>query len=310
MVNNTITEIKENNIKHGIKKSTKVCIYDSKIDYYTIHQTKKSLMMISNFFSKQISLALLDNMNLEFDIELNSIQLEKYDDFKSNFIIKSKFLNSFQIIPYFETGIIRFSDNIVPSIINFLFGGKNFVEIAKNRIHELTISEINIMKKMVEIIQSKYSASWKQVCDIDIKFSDFQLVKNVNFKNIIFLSTIFQIRFGNILGFLNLGLPLVLIKTLKDKLTNKYIKNDLIKKKTKSISWPVIHNIEINLDIKLVNFSLLLSRILKLKIGDIISIKIPEDIIAYVDDVPVLVGKYKIYKEKRVFFLKYFFNSK
>ncbi|XBC42877.1 MAG: FliM/FliN family flagellar motor switch protein [Buchnera aphidicola (Kaburagia rhusicola ensigallis)] len=314
MINNVILKVKKDDMSNEIQKIKKTCIYNSNIDYYTMYQTKKSLMMIFDLFSKKVSLALFDIINVECSLELDNIQLERYNECKNNFL-NARFSSYFQIFPSLETGMISLSNNIIPSIIDIVFGGQNIAETFKNDADQLTMSEINIMNKILNIIETIYSFSWKNKYNIDFKFSNFQLIQKTSFKHIfdnneMFLFTIFKLNLGSTLGYLNICFPFSVIKTYKEKLVNTYKKNDVTKKKIDQISLPMLYDMEIHLDIKLVNFSLLLSHILELKIGDIISINTPEDIMAYSYDVPILVGKYKMYKKKHAFFVKDFLNLK
>ncbi|QCI23113.1 hypothetical protein [Buchnera aphidicola] len=311
MKNNIIFKIGKDYIT---KKGNKIAIdfvYNSIIDYYTIHQIEKSLKNFFNFFSKKISLFFLDSMNINLDVKLNNIQLARYNSYKEHFV-NSRFTNSFQFISHVETGIISFSDDILLSIINILFGGSNLTKVVRSNVNTLTISETNIMKKMLDIIEKAYSFSWKNQHSINFNLSDFQLMTKSDFErtiseNNVFLFSLFCMKVGNTVGSFSIGIPFSIIKMFKDKLVNRHVQSNLtIKRKIETMSWPVIYNIKIHLDIKLIGFSLFLSKILTLKIGDIVSIKAPEDVIAYSNNTPVLSGKCKMYKKKYVFFLKSF----
>ncbi|XBC37736.1 MAG: hypothetical protein U0T60_00350 [Buchnera aphidicola (Meitanaphis microgallis)] len=314
MEHDVIFNMKKDNMISEIKKVPTVCVHDWEMDYYTIYKTKRSLIEICDLFSNQVSLDLLDVINVEFNLEFDSIKLEKYNEY-NNCHIHSKFLSYCTIMPYSETGIVHLSDNIIPSIIDILFGGKSVTETTKCCVYRLTIVETNILKKILNIVKKIYSVSWKKKFDIDVRLSDFKLIQKFHIKHIvsnsnIFLFMNFKVNFGNILGFLNIGFPLSIIKNCRDKLANKCTRDNLVKKKSKRLLWPMIYNLEINLDIKLVSFSLLLSQMLMLRIGDIISIHLPKNAIAYSRNAPILVGEYRIYEKKSCFFLKNFFKSK
>ncbi|XBC44439.1 MAG: FliM/FliN family flagellar motor switch protein [Buchnera aphidicola (Schlechtendalia peitan)] len=314
MENNTIFQVKKNSVKNNVRKISETYVYNGLIDYYTIYKIKKFLKEICVFFSERIAKVLFDAIDINFNVKLKKFELVQSSNYKDIFL-NSRFINSFHITSSLETGIINFSENIILSIIDILFGGINLHYLSENNFRKLTISEMNIMKKILNIIQEIYSFSWKQKFNIDIEMSCFKLINESDVikifsKNPIFLSTIFQIKFGNVSGLLNIGLPLIFIKSLKNTLMNQNINNNCNNKTgLEIITLPMLYDVKINLNVKLVDFSLLLSRILKLKIGDIIPIRTPEDdIIAYTNNIPVLVGKYKTYRKKHAFLLKSFFN--
>ncbi|XBC39304.1 MAG: hypothetical protein U0T63_00360 [Buchnera aphidicola (Nurudea shiraii)] len=312
MISNVILKTKKNDIAYNnINKFFKVHVYDSGLDYYTMYQIKESLKDISIFFSKQVLLDFLDILDVKFDIKLYSIQLKKYnceqDYFKDSTLVNIGNLSTFS-----EIGIIGFSDKIIESIIDVLFGGKNILQDCSNNSYTLKKYDVKIIEKIIDIIKKSYCMSWKKKHGIDIEFSNFRLVEKAHLDSIIpnnsiFLFTIFKIKCGNKLGFLNISLSFSFIKKFKNELLEKH-KNKIFfeKKHVDKISLKMIYNLKINLDVKLVGLSLLLSKISFLKIGDIIFINTPENALAFSNNIPVISGKYKMYKNKYVFFVKNF----
>ncbi|ANF16889.1 hypothetical protein XW81_00370 [Buchnera aphidicola (Schlechtendalia chinensis)] len=313
MTNNVIFKVKKNNSINNIERKSKICIYNSDFDYFTVRGINRSLMEICNFFSKQISLDLFNIINYKFKVRLQDIKLVKYDSYREC-LLNSKFSNYFNISSNLEKGIVSFSDNIIFTIIDILFGGSNTCRVSENYVYELNMSELNIMKKILKSVQKSCSLAWKQTLNTDFEIFNFTLISKNNFSNVfskknVFLCTIFKIQFHNTCGFLNIYFPWNFLKNIKNRLLNKNFNNNS-EKKLKKISSKVIYDIKIDLDVHLVNFSLSLPEILALKTGDIIPISTPEDdIIAYSNDIPLLIGKYKIYKKKHAFLMKNFFNK-
>ncbi|XBC40824.1 MAG: FliM/FliN family flagellar motor switch protein [Buchnera aphidicola (Nurudea yanoniella)] len=308
MKNKNFFQIKKNNLEYNVNKHPKICSYDFELDYYTLYQINESLRKIFNFFSNKVCIDLLDVMNIEFDINLHSIRLEKYDNC-TDYFTDSKLVGVYNIVSSLEVGIVGFSDKVISSIINVLFGGKSSSQYFKNKnVYKLTKCEKNIIKKILNIIKKVYSLSWKNEFNVDVEFFNVRLKKRNSLKSIIsagniFLFTVFQIQCGNTLGFLNIIFPFSWIKTFKNKLINHSDKNTFIEKKNiVKMSLKMIYNIKISLDIRLVSVSVLLSDIFSLKVGDIISIKTPENAFAYSHDIPILIGKYKMHNKNYVFF--------
>lgn len=244
-------------------------------------------------FSKDISDYLSINKvhvklsELKIEIDSNNIK-----DFKKPIILNIMEINKFK-----DSFLIIFSSDFVSMIIEHLFGD-NKSKINNNHCNKkITNIECKIFQNITEIIIKGYEESFKKFFPIKIKYTKYKIITNKDdvshFKMDTFVITTFQMMIGSIKGIFSIIIPLIIIK--KNLLNTDSIKKiENYKNNGKENILKNVYDLDLILTVKLTESVICLSNILKLKLGDVIPIKKPENGIVYIDDCPILLGKYKI----------------
>lgn len=313
-----------------IKKNNKVSIYDKldhsigtvlyheMIDYYEQKCMKEDIKRVNKNFCKTCSKYFFKNMGIDFDISFHKITFKKLND-DTEYIKNNFFMNFFKVNLYKNLGFVFISYDIILFIIEHLFGGVILYNTLKTFSKTLSSSEIIIIRKLFSVFITQYFSVWNKniICDkFKLRFRNCDLLDqklNINLKNRndFFITCVFNVRKKNFCSNFGISLPVSTFYKLRNELYDKDIKNNLYfnnNKIWKNFLKIIVYNCNLTLRIVLVNSYCILSKILKWRVGDVLSINFKDDVIAYSENKPLLVGKYKTFEDKNAFFFINFVN--
>ena len=161
---------------------------------------------------------------------------------------------------------------------------------------DFTPTEQRIIQGLLRTIFHEYSRSWKPVFDMSFEYIRSEM--NSQFANIatpseIVIATTFSLEFGGTAADMHICFPYSMVEPIRDLLYSSMQSDQL----STDQRWIVmlrkqLKDAEVEISARLANTTLTLDEILKMKVGDIIPISIPETIIAHVDNIPLMECRY------------------
>jgi flagellar motor switch protein FliM len=303
---------KESKNNFILSKKNNIHIYNIKENHHIIKNDMDILKKINDNFINLFSIDISDYLNInKIHIKLSELKTEINCTNIKNFK-KPIILNIIEINKYKDYSFIIFSSDFISMIIENLFGG------IKSKINQhdcnkkITSIECKIFQHITEIVTKGYEKSFERFFPIKIKYIKYIIVSNEDsishFKTDAFFITTFQMVIGSIKGIFSIFIPLIIIQ--KNFLNKKVIeKLEDYKNKEKKNILKNIHDLNLTVTVKLTESVICLSHILQLKLGDVISIKKPENGIVYIDDCPILLGKYTIVNGRHALCVKTLIRS-
>ncbi|WP_288841270.1 flagellar motor switch protein FliM [uncultured Deefgea sp.] len=255
-----------------------------------------TLEIINERFARNLRIALYNFMRRNAEISVGPIRVQKYSEFIRNLVVPTN-LNMIQMKPLRGTGLFIFDPNFVFLVVDNLFGsdGRYHVRVEGR---DFTPTEQRIIQRLLEVVFEEYQKAWKPV--FECEFSYMRSEMNTQFANIatpteVVVAYTFKIELGAGGGDFHICLPYSMIEPIRDMLYSS-MQTDRIESDNRwsSLLRKQLHHADVNLVATLGNAKITLGDILNLKTGDVISLEIPEAIIASVDSVPVLECKYGI----------------
>jgi flagellar motor switch protein FliM len=161
---------------------------------------------------------------------------------------------------------------------------------------DFTPTEQRIIQGLLSVVFAEYEKSWKPV--YEMKFEYIRSEMNSQFANIatpseIVVAMTFTLEFGGSAADMHICFPYSMVEPIRDLLYSTMQSDHL----TSDSHW--ISNLrnelkgaEVPLAANLAHATLPLRHILKLKVGDVITVSLPETIVASVDNVPLLECTY------------------
>ncbi|AAO26810.1 flagellar motor switch protein FliM [Buchnera aphidicola str. Bp (Baizongia pistaciae)] len=324
MQSDVISRVKKIYIKNKIDISSKIFPYYQTTDYYlTYHNMKDRLENMHECFLKQFTKHISEYSDVDCKISFYKFIIQKFKNIKKN-IKNNSISDCFEISPYKKLGIIFVSDNISDYLIEYLFGGCELKNSSNGLFKKLTLSTINIVKKMFKIILEQYYFLWNKVslCKMKLilnRLQNLNEISNVNFINSkdTFVTFLFRLRIANKFGMLGICLPTSLSFQCNNEadvnsvhnvshISYDNVVNTEIRKRLFQV---IVYNCKIVLKIVLIENYITLSKIIAFKVGDILPIHMLDNVVAYSENVPILIGKYKMFKNKYVFCVVDYYNS-
>ncbi|CAL4318819.1 FliM/FliN family flagellar motor switch protein [Buchnera aphidicola] len=258
---------------------------------------KKIIIQFSNFLKKNIKL------------NFYTINKDTYTNDDRN--LEFLYCNSIKILPLEQESFIFFSSNLLSVFIDFLFGGNstfvNNIDIKRN----MTYTENRVNKKIIKLIIDAYCSSCRSFFSLDIEFVKCQIInlkKHTIYPNNFFITNFFNFSCNGIKIFLSILLPIEIIKQKSSKKINSTDKNIYSEKKflKNNVSVKNIYDVKLDIVVELIVSPIFRDNFNKLSEGDILSLKNPKKIIAFIEKKPIFLGEHKIFNNQSIVFLEEF----
>lgn len=255
-----------------------------------------TLEILNERFARNLRIALFNFMRRNAEISVGPIKVQKYGDFIRNLVVPTN-LNLIQMKPLRGTGLFIFDPDFVFLVVDNLFGsdGRYHVRVEGR---DFTPTEQRIIQRLLEVVFEEYEKAWKPV--FECEFAYIRSEMNTQFANIatpteVVVSYTFKIELGAGGGDFHVCLPYSMIEPIRDLLYSS-MQADRIEADNRWLNLlrRQVQQAEVDLVAHLGGTEVRLGDVVNLKAGDVISLDIPEAVIAEVDGVPVLECKYGI----------------
>src|SRR5574343_87975 len=253
-----------------------------------------TLELVNERFARYLRIGLFNYMHRNAEISVGPIRVQKYTEFIRNLVVPTN-LNLVQAKPLRGTALFVFDPNLVFLVVDNMFGGDGrFHTRVEGR--DFTPTEQRIIQGLLGVVFAEYTKSWKPVYDISFEYIRSEM--NSQFANIatpaeIVVSTTFTLEFGGATADMHICFPYSMMEPIRDLLYSS-MQSDQISTDKRWIGTlrRQLQGAEVEIVANLGSAQLSLGQILKLKVGDVIPLQIPERIHAVVDQVPLIECTY------------------
>ena len=255
-----------------------------------------TLEIINERFARNLRVGLFNFMRRNAEISVGPVRVLKYSEFIRNLVVPTN-LNVVHIKPLRGSALFIIDPALVFLVVDNLFGsdGRYHVRVEGR---DFTPTEQRIIQRLLDVIFVEYRKSWETVYTVD--FSYVRSEMNTQFANIatpteVVVAFTFKIELGAGGGDFHICMPYSMIEPIRDVLYSS-MQADRTESDNRWVSLlsKQVQTAEVDLVANLGHAPVTLGEILNLKVGDIISLEIPEGIVAEVDGVPILECKYGI----------------
>ncbi|TJZ72911.1 flagellar motor switch protein FliM [Chitiniphilus eburneus] len=255
-----------------------------------------TLEIINDRFARYLRIALFNFMRRNAEISVGPVKVQKYSEFIRNLVVPTN-LNLIHMKPLRGTGLFIFDPDFVFLVVDNLFGsdGRYHVRVEGR---DFTTTEQRIIQRLLDVVFEEYQKAWAPVFECEFGYVRSEM--NTQFANIatpteVVVSYTFKIELGAGGGDFHVCFPYSMIEPIREVLYSS-MQADRIEADNRwlKLLQKQVQNAEVDLVATLGNTRVTLGDILNLKAGDVISLEIPQAIVAEVDGVPVLECKYGI----------------
>jgi flagellar motor switch protein FliM len=253
-----------------------------------------TLELVNERFARYLRIGLFNYMHRSTEISVGSIRVQKYSEFTRNLVVPTN-LNLVTAKPLRGTALFVFDPSLVFLVVDNMFGGDGrFHTRVEGR--DFTATEQRIIRGLLSVVFSEYTRSWKPVYELTFEYVRSEM--NSQFANIatpseIVVSTSFSLEFGGSSADMHICFPYSMIEPIRDLLYSAMQSDQL----STDRRWIImlrrqLKNAEVEISAQLASTTVALRQILKMQVGDVIPIDIPETIVALVDDIPLIECRY------------------
>ncbi len=253
-----------------------------------------TLELVNERFARYLRIGLFNYMQRNTEISLGPVRVQKYSDFIRNLVVPTN-LNLIQVKPLRGTGLVVLDPNLVFLVVDNMFGSDGrFHSRVEGR--DFTPTEQRIIQGLLRVIFAEYERSWKPVYPLSFEYIRSEM--NTQFANIatpseIVLAVTFTIELSGASAEMHLCLPYSMIEPIRDMLSSSMHSEQLSSDKhwTTTLTRQ-LQSAEVELVAPLCSARITLGDIMKMKVGDVVPVSIPETVSVAVDGVPVMECRY------------------
>lgn len=253
-----------------------------------------TLELIHERFSRFLRIGLFNYMHRNAEISVGPIRVQKYSEFIRNLVVPTN-LNLITAKPLRGTALIVFDPNLVFLVVDNMFGGDGRFH-ARVEGRDFTPTEQRIIQGLLNVVFTELGKSWKPVHELNFEYLRSEM--NSQFANIatpseIVVATTFTIEFGGTAADMHMCFPYSMVEPIRDLLYSSMQSDHL----SSDTGWTgtlraQLKDADVPLMAHFAHATLPLRQVLKLKKGDVVTISVPETVIATVDNVPLLECRY------------------
>jgi flagellar motor switch protein FliM len=263
--------------------------YNFATDERIVRSRMHTLEVINERFARHLRMALLTYMRRNADITVGPIQIQKYGEFIRNLSVPAN-INLIQMKPLRGTALFVFDPKLVFLVVDNLFGsdGRYHVRVEGR---DFTLTEQRIIKSLLNLTLESYGLAWQPVYPLDFDYVRSEMharLANIVTPNEVVINTTFQIEFGPVGGTLNVCIPYSMIEPIRGLLSNPLqdeVETD--KRWIRQLSNQV-QSADVELQAQFLTLQSSIGQLLKLQVGDVLPVEIPETVVASINGVPVM----------------------
>lgn len=263
--------------------------YNLGTDERIVRSRMHTLEVINERFARHLRSSLLTFMRRSADISVGAVQIQKYGDFIRHLPVPAN-INLMYMKPLRGTALFVFDPKLVFLVVDNLFGsdGRYHVRVEGR---DFTQTEQRIIKRLLNVTLDSYGSAWKPLYPLDFEHVRSEMhakLANIVGVNEVVINTTFQIEFGPIGGALTVCIPYSMIEPIRDLLSNPLQDEiEVDKRWVKQLSKQV-QSADVELRAHFLTLQSSIGQLLKLQVGDVLPVEIPETIVATVNGVPVM----------------------
>lgn len=253
-----------------------------------------TLEIINERFARNFRLGLFNLIRRTAEISVGPVTVIKYSEFVRNLIVPTN-LNMVHVQPLRGTALFVLDPNFVFLVVDNLFGGDGRYHMRVEG-RDFTATEQRIIQKILEVIFEEMQKAWESI--FPIKFEYVRSEMNTQFANIatpteVVVVNTFNIELGSGGGDFHVCMPYSMIEPIRDQLTST-MQADRAEADERWVHQMTlqVQDAEVELIANLGKTAVTLRQILELKQGDVISLDVPDAVVAQVDGIPLFQCQY------------------
>lgn len=274
--------------------------YDFGNEERIIRGRMPTLEMINERFGRYLRISLFNMLRRSAEISVSGVQVMKFSEYVHTLFVPTS-LNLIQLQPLRGTGLVVFEPKLVFTLLDNYFGGEGRFP-ARIEGREFTATELRVIRMVLNLCFEDLTEAWSPVMPVNFEFINHEV--NPQFANIVSPSEVvvistFHIELDGGGGDLHITLPYSMLEPIRE-LLDTGLQSD---RSADDGRWgramrEELMIAEVQLSSTLAKTRLSLEQVRQLKVGDIIPIDMPKEVVAMVEDVPMFRATYGEHNDK------------
>jgi len=257
-----------------------------------------TLEMINERFARYFRINLFNMLRRSAEISIGGVQMLKFSEYVHSLFVPTS-LNLVKVKPLRGTALFVIDPKLVFILVDNYFGGEGKYH-TKIEGREFTPTEMRVIEMLLELAFKDLKEAWSPIMKINFEYMNSEV--NPQFANIVSPSevvvvTTFHVELDGGGGDLHVTMPYSMVEPIREIL-DAGVQSD---RNETDERWVLalredMKEAQVNMTTTLLEVTLSLADVLKIKPGDIIPVDLPEKSVLKVEDIPVFRGKYGIHQ--------------
>lgn len=252
-----------------------------------------TLESINESFSRRLRSGIIDYVRRAPEISVGAIKIQSYADFTRSLLVPAS-INLLRLKPLRGTALVVLDPALVSSVVDSLFGGSGRLHTPVDG-RDFTQTEQRIIQRLLGIVTASLENAWAPVYPLTPEYLRSELsmqLVNVGAPADLAAVTTFSIEFGADGGDLHICLPYSMIEPIRDRLSGTVPGEDAepdqawVRRMSSGVQGAAVEMV-----VNLGRAEVSIQQLLAMQVGDVISLEIPQPLVAEVDRVPVMECK-------------------
>jgi flagellar motor switch protein FliM len=255
-----------------------------------------TLEMINERFARNLRVLLFNMLRRSPVISVEGVQMVKFGEYVHSLLMPSN-INVVKVKPLRGSALIVCNPKLVFSLVDCFFGGDGRFH-TKIEGRDFTGTEMRIIRRLVDMTFESMQEAWEPVFPIQFEYQGAEI--NPHFANIVTPSEVvlvstFHIDLEGGAGYLHVTIPYSMIEPIRDTL-DAGIQSDVAEKDQRwsQMLQEEVKSAPVEVSSTLGTADVTVRDLLAFKPGDILSLDMPDALIARIDDIPIFRAHYGV----------------
>lgn len=249
---------------------------------------------INDEFSRDLRDKTITMLRRKVHIGIEEIQMLEYSDLMSS-VKNPSTIHIVRILPLRGVGLVIVDPALLFIMVENLFGGRSDDQPAEEK-RELSSTEMRVSQLLFEIVTKNLELAWASILKIDIEEAGVETnpaAVGITGPGDIILVNTFVLNIEGARGDLKFCIPYAMLEPIRQQLENREISSkDEMDEKWSSALQENVSYATVEATCRIAEAELMLEDVLNLKVGDVISVDMPEQVKMYVEEIPAFEVKY------------------
>ncbi len=259
-----------------------------------------TMEIVNERFARLFRIGLFNLMRRTADVSVGQLRISKFSEFIRNLPVPTN-INIVHANPLRGNALFVFDPNLIFLVVDNMFGGDGrFHTRVEGR--EFTQTEHRIIQKLIATVFEAYGKAWEAVYRLEFEFVRSEMnpqFANIATPNEVVIVTTFEIEFSGIGGAFHICMPYSMIEPIRELLYSTMQGDHLaVDKRWLQMLSRQVQSANVEVVAVLGEARVKVERLLQLKPGDVLPLEIGENVMALIDNVPVMECKYGVFNNQ------------
>lgn len=255
-----------------------------------------TLEMVNERFARHMRISLFNLLRRTSELSVRGVKMSKFSEYVHSLYVPTS-LNMVKIKPLRGTALFVVDPKLVFGLVDNFFGGDGRHH-ARIEGREFTPTELRVIRMTLDQAFLDLQKAWTPIMPVEFEYMSSEV--NPQFANIVSPTEVvvvstFHVELDGGGGDFHITMPYSMIEPIRE-LLDAGIQSDRaeVDERWSRALREEVKVAEVEISSRLTEVTLSLREMMRLKPGDIIPIELPEQILVWGEDMPVLRGRFGI----------------